>query len=94
MKRSRSVVIYLILGAACMAAAAVLLAAPRPLGHHSPELGGLLFVAGITFMLLAKVTQVDARVRALEEFQRQESCRERARSHDAGEGENEEPEGV
>jgi hypothetical protein len=94
MKRGRRVVAYLVTGVVCMVAAAVLLAVTRLRGHPSLGLAELLFGTGIALMLLAKVTQVDARIRALEEFQRQEACRERALSHDAGEGEKEEPESV
>jgi predicted membrane channel-forming protein YqfA (hemolysin III family) len=94
MKHSRRLVLYILFGSVCLVAATVLIVSLKLRGHAAMGLGGLLFTMALAFFLLAKITQVDIRLRALEESRRLKACRERARAHDAGEDEKGEDEGV
>jgi cell division protein FtsW (lipid II flippase) len=80
-------VLYVALGIVCFLAAAVMVFIARLENRQALGFAGLLFTIAVALLLLAKITRQDARIRAIEDFLRVESSRERARAHDAGEPE-------
>jgi hypothetical protein len=90
MKRNRRVVFYIALGLVCFGGAAVMVFIKRLQNTQVLGFSGLLFTIAIGLLLLAKITRLDSRVRGLEEFQRLQMSKGRARLHDASENEPEE----
>ncbi|MEO0073541.1 MAG: hypothetical protein ABIK43_02615 [candidate division WOR-3 bacterium] len=92
MKISHRIVVYLVLGL-------VFLAAWLPLHVmrflRRPSLlmmSGVFFTIAIAFILLAGISRLEAKVRAIEDSLRVTTCRERSRVHDRDAPEPEPPE--